>query len=222
MLPETKAIFFDAVGTLLFPSPPATQIYSEIARRKGLDQPEEETRRRFHTAFQLQEEIDRHQGWITSEQRERERWFTIVTESLPGIGNDGFEELYLHFAQPSAWRVHPEAGAVLKELARRKIFPGMASNYDSRLLKVVAGIPELAPLETVVVSSLVGSRKPGAAFFAEVIQRAGCLPGEIMFVGDDPVNDYSGANDAGLVGILIDPEVRHPGCQRIQSLLELI
>ena len=46
-----RAIFFDAVGTLLFPDPPAAVVYSAIGREFGLDASPVEISHRFRAAF---------------------------------------------------------------------------------------------------------------------------------------------------------------------------
>ncbi|MBA4189973.1 MAG: haloacid dehalogenase [Planctomycetaceae bacterium] len=224
--PSTRAVFFDAVGTLLFPNPSALVVYADVARTMGMELSSGEVRTRFLTAFRKQEAADRVTGWVTSEERERERWRVIVHETLQGVPNPDacFAELYDHFAKPTAWQVCPHAAAVLKELNTRGLVVGMGSNYDARLWSVLDGFPELAPLrDRTVVSAAVGFRKPAAEFFREVTRVAGCVPGEILFAGDDIDNDYQGATAAGLNAVLLDDQHREPGItNRITSLRELV
>src|SRR5262249_2058800 len=114
-------------------------------------------------------------------------------------------ELWLHFSQPGAWRCLEGVGETLTALERRGLVLGVASNFDSRLRSVVAGLPELCPLRQFVISSEVGWGKPAAPFFRAVIGTAGAPPEHILFVGDDPVNDDEGARAAGLKVVLLDP-----------------
>lgn len=224
MSPQIRAVFFDAVGTVLFPVPGAPRIYAETAAAFGLSADPAEVLTRFKAAFRREEEADRAAGWVTSEQREEERWRAIVAESLPGAPAGVFESLYGHFAKPEAWRVPDGIAAVLESLAGRGLVLGLASNYDSRLESVLAGRPELARLrEHVVISSQVGVRKPGAGFFADVLAKAGCEPHEILFVGDDVENDYEGATAAGFQAVLLDPAGKCPQIpRRMVGLEELI
>ena len=113
-----------------------------------------------------------------------------------------FEELYTHFAQPQAWRLDPDAAAVLSELSGRHLL-GVASNYDGRLHAVVKSLPEFRPIQHVVIGSEVGWRKPAPQFFEAVCARVGLPPAQVLFVGDDPVNDYWGPVAAGLPAVLI-------------------
>ena len=222
----TRAVFFDAVGTLLNPDPPAAVVYTDIAKRAGIELAPEVARERFLAAFRAEEEIDRLAGWATDEARELARWRRIVAETLGDVPNTEscFRELFHHFAKPTAWRVNPDASPVMVRLTERGLILGLGSNYDSRLLTVVEGIPELSSLRTrVVVSAAVGFRKPAKEFFREVMAVANCKADELVFVGDDMENDYEGATAAGLYAVLLDAHERHSGdIQRIRELSELI
>ncbi|MDY3555866.1 HAD family hydrolase [Gemmata sp. JC717] len=221
-----RAVFFDAVGTLIFPEPSAPAVYAAVARGHGLDLPASEVRERFLAAYRQEEAVDADRNWATSEAREHERWRTIVTSALVGVSDPDacFAHLFEHYARPGAWRVHPDAAEVLGALSARGVVLGMGSNYDARLLTVLDGHPELAPLrDRVVVSAAVGWRKPAREFFAEVSRVAGCAPAEVLFVGDDLRNDYEGATAAGMHALLLDPDARHTHVpHRATGLAELI
>ena len=223
---SVRAVFFDAVGTLLFPTPPALTIYAETAHRYGLKISDDDVRRRFIAAYRAEEEADVASGWITSEARERDRWQRIVAATLAGVVDAGacFRDLFNHFAQPAAWRVTADAATVLNTLHGRGYVLGLGSNYDERLWPVLAGFPELSLLhDRVVISATVGVRKPGSGFFHEVARAAGCGVSEVLFVGDDLTNDYSGATAAGMPAVLLDPHPRHPDVpHRVTRLAELI
>jgi putative hydrolase of the HAD superfamily len=225
LLPPIRAIFFDAVGTLIHPDPPAGVVYAAIGRRFGSRLDPETVGRRFRAAFRRQEDLDAGQGLRTSEDRERRRWQAIVAEVLDDVtdGAGCFQELYAYFARPEIWRVDPEAATALGQLAGRGLLLGLCSNFDSRLRRVAAGRPELAALRHLVISSEVGWRKPAAPFFAQLAECT-MLPAEqILVVGDDPDNDHDGARAAGLQAILFDPRRQaDPGVLRITHLSELL
>ena len=135
-----------------------------------------------------------------------------------------FQALFAHFARPDAWRVHPETGPTLLSLAERGWHVGLASNFDGRLRGVAAGLSELRPVRSLVISSEVGWRKPAAPFFDAVRRQTGSPFNQIVFVGDDPANDYDGARAAGLRAVLFDPrgEVRDATVRRVARLGELL
>jgi putative hydrolase of the HAD superfamily len=224
LIPDgTRAVFFDAVGTVLHPYPGAPVVYAAAAARYGLPADPGAILDRFREAFRLEEAADEQAGWLTSEGRELARWRTIVRATVPGAPDECFDELFHHFARPGAWRVSDDAPALFAHLADRGLTLGLASNYDSRLESVLAGRPELAPLAgLVVISSRVGVRKPGAGFFERLTELAGCRPDEVVLVGDDYENDFLGATAAGMRAVLLDPKGRHQQVPaRVAALAEL-
>jgi putative hydrolase of the HAD superfamily len=221
-----RAVFFDAVGTLIVPQPPAASVYAEVLARHGIALPVEEIAGRFRAAFQREEQADEADGWATSEKRELRRWQSIVfavcgDEADPVAKQICFHELFEHFSKPAAWHVADGAGEVLRRLAGTGLTLGIASNYDRRLHSVADGPPELEPIRLRVISSEVGWRKPGPHFFAALVLTAQCEPGKILHVGDDRPNDYDGAIAAGLQAVLLDPDGKETGVRRISRLTGL-
>jgi putative hydrolase of the HAD superfamily len=206
------AIVFDAVGTLIHPDPPATAVYAQVAANFGCRLSPDIIASRFQTAFQHEEATDREAGYRTSEEREHERWRYIVSQALNGVAStdDCFEVLFDHFSHGHAWRYEPDLDTVTQDLRRRGFQLGLASNYDARLRQVVAELPVLATLHPLVISSEVGWRKPAPEFFQFVCRRLGLSPHQVLYVGDDLVNDYAAARKTGLQAVLFDPEVRAP------------
>jgi len=202
------AVFFDAVGTVIYPEPSAAQVYADVGRAFGSGLSVAEIGRRFRSAFAAQEAEDRTAGWRTSEQRELRRWRDIVSQVLDEVRDQEacFAALFEHFARPESWRLDAEAPVLLAHLAQRGYVLGLASNYDRRLRRVVAGMPELACLPHLLISSEVGWRKPAPEFYAALCRVAGLPPERVVHVGDDCENDYRGASAAGLHAVLLDPK----------------
>lgn len=226
-VPETvRAVFFDAVGTLLFPDPSAIEVYGAVGATRGFHLAPDEIRSRFLTAYREEEAADKSLNWVTSEAREESRWRRIVGATLQGVPDPDqcFRELFAHFARPDAWRVDSDAELVLTRLRERGLVLGIGSNYDSRLLSVLDGWSALAPVrDRVAISAAIGFRKPARQFFREVVRLAQCKAEEVLFVGDDFGNDYQGAIAAGLEAIRLEPSKRHPGAgRRIDRLSDLL
>jgi putative hydrolase of the HAD superfamily len=222
---DIRAVAFDAVGTLIHPEPAAALVYAEVGRRFASRLPVGEVRRRFGAAFARQEAIDRSDGLRTGEEREVRRWREIVAEVLDDVSDpEGcFQALYEHFARPGAWRCEPETAGVLEELARRGYPLALASNYDERLRRVLEGLPALRPVGHIVISAEVGWRKPAPQFFAALCRTLEATPESVLFVGDDPGNDYDGATSAGLHALLLDPEGQEvAGAATVRELAQLL
>lgn len=222
--PGIEAVVFDAVGTIIHPEPAAPLVYAEVGRRFGSRLAAEAIASRFRNAFRQEEEADQANSLRTSEAREVERWRRIVATVLDDVTEPEacFQILFEHFSRPDAWRCEPDAAPTFQELDRRGILLGLASNYDGRLRSVVAGTPELRPLTHLVISSEVGWRKPAPEFFAAVCRKVGRPAKRILFVGDDPANDYGGARAAGLHALLFDPAGGGPSPPRIERLRALV
>jgi putative hydrolase of the HAD superfamily len=224
--PGVRAIFFDAVGTIIHPEPSAGNAYVMIGRRFGSRLTADEVCRRFVAAFKRQEEPDLSHGLRTDEDRERQRWQHIVAEVLDDVNDRAscFKELYDHFTRPASWRCDPHATAVMHGLLEAGFRVGLASNFDHRLRAVAAGLPQLAGVSPLVISSEVGWKKPAPEFFRAMCEQVALLPEQVLLVGDDPDNDLAGALSAGLHALLLDARGRSgvPPEQRIGSLDELI
>lgn len=201
-----QVILFDAVGTLIYPEPPVAKVYGEVARQHGIALPSEEIGRRFRLAFQEQEAIDAANGQRTDEPRERERWQGIVAEVFHDQAGPSapFEDLWNHFAKPEHWATYPEVGDTLSRLAGWGIVLGMASNFDGRLRGIVAGLPALAPIRELFISSEMGWKKPAAEFYQSVLERIGQPAEEVLMVGDHPVNDAEPAGKLGMRTAIVD------------------
>jgi putative hydrolase of the HAD superfamily len=221
---DIKAIFFDAVGTLIHPDPPAAKVYAQVGRRHGSRLDLTTIRQRFADAFARQEELDLAGGLQTSEEGEYRRWRQIVAEVLDDV-RDGaacFEELYRHFSLPGAWRCEEGVAEVADTLARRGLLLGIASNYDHRLRTVLAGLPQLRVFSHVVISSEVGWRKPARQFFDAACALLHLPARQVLFVGDDFINDYQGAEQAGSPALLFDPgSDERAAPRRIRRLAEV-
>lgn len=200
--PGFNAVVFDAVGTLIEPDPTVAAAYGRIGREFGSGLDDATIGRRFRAAFRREEIRDAGTGWRTDEARERDRWERIVTAVLDDITDRPacFEALWDHFARPGSWRVTPLAGRVAGLLARGATV-GIASNFDRRLLDVVAGQPQLAGVRFVLASSVIGARKPSPRFFAAVAAACDRPAAEILYVGDDPLKDVAAARACGLQAV---------------------
>lgn len=206
MNPSIEVVLFDAVGTLIFPEPSAVEVYAQFGKRHGSTLTLNEIRTRFLKAFQRQEQLDASNRHRTSEDRERQRWQQIVTDVFTELSDTTalFDELYEHFANPQGWRVNQALASQLPTLQKRKLQLGLASNFDQRVRNVIADFAELSPLTHLIISSEVGWKKPAKEFYLSACEIVNRKPEQILFVGDDPENDYRAARAVGMDALLYD------------------
>jgi putative hydrolase of the HAD superfamily len=205
-----RGALFDAVGTLIHPDPPVTKAYWQTGRRFGSRLDDLEIGRRFEEAWAAEEARDTELDHRTDEQRERERWRNIVGRVLDDVTDQEglFAALWDHFASPAHWAMFPDVAESWQRLESAGLKLGVASNFDRRLLELCKWLPPLERAEPVVVSSLVGRRKPHREFFEKAAATMKLPPEQILFVGDSLEHDYRPALAAGFAAVLLNRDPR--------------
>lgn len=224
-----SAVLFDAVGTLIHPEPSVAAAYHAAGLRHGSRLALDEVDRRFRASFAAEEAIDAASGTLqTDEARELRRWRTIVSTTFSDVPPDGhealFEDLWRHFAKPSSWQAFDDAGPTIERLQAQGVVVAVGSNFDARLLPIVAKLLPAVAADRVFASSLVGRRKPSAGFFEHCLARLGLAErSRLLIVGDDADNDFLGPRTLGFATLFLDRRNRNPNlAPRITSLHELL
>lgn len=221
-----KCVAFDAVGTLIEPVPPASQVYFDVARRHGSRLAADDIARRFRTAFRDSERNgsggSSADPLATSEKLEYERWRAIVGVVIDDVADSQccFEELFAHFARPDAWRLFDDVPAALGQLSKCGVRLAIASNFDRRLHAICDALPVLQAISCRAISSEIGFRKPSPRFFEALLQAAGCRADELLVVGDDHENDVAGPRRLGIAAVQVDRR-GHADAPAVRSLAEL-
>jgi putative hydrolase of the HAD superfamily len=116
-----------------------------------------------------------------------------------------FAELFDHFARPDAWRLDDDALDTLSALRASGLRLAVVSNFDGRLLPLLAGLG-IAPLvDAVVPSAAHDAAKPDPRLFHAAARLLGARPADVLHVGDDLDLDVRGALAAGFRAMLFDP-----------------
>ncbi len=214
-------IAFDAVGTLITPTPSVSDVYWQIGRRHGSQLSVAALRERFHRAFSQPTAKDDLQ---TDEDREFAYWQRVMRDVLDDVDSptECYAELYAAFADPQFWRVYDDVVPTLESLADQGVKLAVASNFDQRLLTLCDRMPELQAVSVRVVSSLVGWKKPSREFYTALATACECDPGDILMVGDTWESDVVAARNAGLRARMIDRENTRPEPDRLQRLTDLL
>ena len=213
VLKGTRAIFFDAGGTLFRPFPSVGHYYSTVAARHGCSAEAEEIEAAFRRVWSEHDGIGDLRSH-SDEKIEKEFWRKIVTavfKDFKGLKafDPFFDELHDLFAEPGVWKLYPEVEEVLRSLKERKYILGMVSNWDSRLLKLCAGLGIDRYFDFKVISAVFGAAKPDPKIFREALKKANVPAGEVVHVGDSLEDDVRGAHLSGIRAIWLDRSNRH-------------
>ncbi len=95
--------------------------------------------------------------------------------------------------------LYPDAIACLEASGRSGCASGSSGNQTTALEQWARD--SALPADVISSSATLGVRKPDPRFFDHIVELAGCLPGEIAYVGDRVDNDVLPALAAGLAAI---------------------
>lgn len=200
MIKKPSVVFFDAVGTLLKPATPVDETYHRYGLKHGSAISKDSIRNQFYESFKKEELKDVSLDCKTNEAREYERWESIVSECFPDLKSPAllFNDLFEYYSQPNAWDLYPGTIPILEFLENAGINWGIASNFDLRLQAIVKSKPELCNCKWLIISSLIGYKKPSNHFFEHLKTSSRISFDKILMVGDSPENDIHPAKELGM------------------------
>jgi putative hydrolase of the HAD superfamily len=196
-------IFFDAVGTLFHLPRGVGYHYAIVGRAVGLTLEAAALDRAF---AQVWKEMPARQRTEAPRDEDDKGWWRELVDRVQQqvapetreLDRDAFfEAAYSHFAEAGVWELYPEVIDVLEELHQPFVL-GVISNFDGRLRMILEQLGISKFFAHVVISSEVGADKPDPFIFRRAVELSGHTPDQALHVGDDPVNDWQGAADAGL------------------------
>lgn len=227
---RTKAVFFDAAGTLIKPARRVGESYAAIAAKYGKSVTPGELFERFRICFEGAPPLA-FPGAAPAEIEplERQWWKRLVAQVFEPWGDfagfdEYFDELFAYFAQPGAWLLYPEATETITALKQRGLLLAVISNFDSRLVRVLDGLNVGASFAHIFVSSAVGYAKPQPEIFDMALAQFGLAPEQALHIGDSKTNDLQGATNAGLRALLVDRDLSADTARqdRVQNLRQIL
>jgi len=155
----------------------------------------------------------------------RGRFSHLVRLSLPQLPYELVEPttdiLYNNY-----WKNY-KSGSYVKEDVRRAL-PVLKAKYRLGVVSnfmVMGGIEEMLEMhgirryfDFVVTSVAEGWRKPHRAIYQKALSLAGVGPEQVIFVGDDYINDYITPLELGMCPILLDRFGRYPELGGLREL----
>jgi 2-haloalkanoic acid dehalogenase type II len=135
------------------------------------------------------------------------------------LADHGVDDPALAARLAAAYREHrtagcrpfPDAVAALEALAAAGVVLAVVTNGTERHQRgklASAGLTGM--FAAVVTSEAAGASKPDPRIFRIALDAVGCEPGDAAMVGDNPLRDVAGAQQAGLRGIWIDRDGGDP------------
>lgn len=228
------AILFDAGGIFLVPDPITTGI---VIRQCGGDGSVEKLIRAHYAGMAA---IDAHVPRGEGMSIEKFGWdsYREAYAQAAGVPEPQLEAAEVELRNlfsPFLWRF-PLLNSVsaLWRLHLKNVPIGVVSNASGQIEQTLAnqsvcqvGLGAGVPVLIVTDSRVVGVAKPDPGVFTdaiELLEQRGITRDRVAYVGDSFVNDVTGAINAGLVPLLLDPYDDHANedCERIRSLHELI
>ncbi len=205
----TKAIFFDAAGTLIRLTKSVGEHYALVGRQQGLQLDPTELDRAFGQVWREmpmrpatgQPRPDDDKGWW------RELVARVVARTSRPVApldlDTFFEAAYGHFAEAGVWELFPDVAEVLAALAPRYEL-SVVSNFDGRLRMIFQHLSLTKYFRMIFLSSELGADKPDPQIYRRALEATGRAAGEVLHVGDDPARDWAAAAAAGLQVFRLD------------------
>lgn len=212
MNPEIQAIFLDVGNTLRILT--KNEAHQSQARRRitelvGTGEDPDLFVKKLDERYKV------YRKWAFANMKEAsepELWTKWLAPEFPAdhIAPLGLELTY-QYRQSMGLRVMVDNGKeVVKELHRRGYTLGLISNViTSQEIPDWLDDDGLSPyFKSVVLSSVMGIRKPDPEIYLEAARRAGTEPAKCVYVGDNLQRDVTGTRHAGfgMVVIMISPE----------------
>jgi putative hydrolase of the HAD superfamily len=190
----TRAVFLDALGTLVELEPPWISLRDRV--------PAAVSDERLMAALRAEMAYYREHAQEGRDEASlselRERCAAIVSEKL------GIDFSVDELVEAIRFRVYPDVTPALTGLRDRGLTLIAVSNWDYALPRVLERCGLDGLLDATVTSAGTGSRKPHPGIFQAALELAGCEPGEALHVGDTAEEDVTGARAAGIRPLLID------------------
>jgi putative hydrolase of the HAD superfamily len=202
-----RAVFLDALGTLVELEPP----WDHIAAELDLEPDDEALVRGVRKEMAYYKEHS-HEG------RDADSVAALRTRCADILSWELDREVPVEVLVTSfRFNAYPDVAPALADLRSRGMRLVCVSNWDISLTEVLERCGLDDKLDGVVTSAGSGSRKPDPVIFSQALEIAGCSADEALHVGDTAEEDVAGADAAGIRALLLDRE----GGGDIRSLTEV-
>ncbi len=219
-------MLLDALGTLVELPPPAPALREELSTRFGIDigLDQADAALRAEIAYYRSHLQQARDARTLADLRRR--CAEVLRGALPASGRLAAvsgEALTEALLAALRFRAFADAQPALIAARERRQKVVVVSNWDVSLTEVLDRIGLARLVDGVVISAVIGVRKPSPGIFEAALRLAGAAPGQAVHVGDSVDEDVDGARAAGIEAVLLrrDGSRGPDGVATIRSLTEL-
>jgi FMN phosphatase YigB (HAD superfamily) len=224
-----KAVCFDFFNTLAYFEPSREETYSKIASEFGLAV----TPEAVGTALPEADNYWRLENFKSPirERPDKEKYATYTEYAMrilkgadsPSSPEQALQVLGRAFAIGFKFKAFEDSLDALKAVKSQGLKTGVISNIGQEIDSYCIELGFAQYLDFKVTSFEVGYDKPRPEIFLLALEKAGVLPAEAIFIGDQYEQDILGARGVGMKPVLIDRKGSNHKweCQVINSLLRI-
>jgi putative hydrolase of the HAD superfamily len=225
-----RAVFFDAAGTLVTPSPSPGAVVTRVLEAVApevLPLDGEALARHLDARMRAERAAGRlvHHPPEAAERFWRAAYIAFLSPPLsPARAAAAAEALFAAFIDVRSWALFPDVAPMLARLAGSGLTLGVLSNWEAWLPDLLAALGVGAAFAHVLVSGTLGLEKPDPAIFHLAARRAACRLDELVYVGDSLHHDIEPCVRLGIPAVLIDRggrQVAMPGVVCLRDLGDL-
>jgi len=225
---KPKVVTFDAANTLVRVRWTPGGFALDCARESGLELGEEE-RASYESLLRSRWAQYREINMLRDPERGDAFWLDLTRDWLKSIGRPmevaarmrAVSQDLLYGPDSDLFRAFDDVIPALDLLDSHGIRLGVISNWDYTLHRVLRALDLTGRFEYVFASLEEGIEKPDPRLFHLALARFGARPDEAVHVGDDPIDDFRGAQDAGIHAFLIDRRHQESRGSILATLLDL-
>ena len=230
-----RAIFFDLDGTLRYNRPPASHTFFEYAQQLGVAAHPGSLQRSLRWVHYYWAQSPEMFADLAAHNMELSPafWTQYAQRALGVIGADvetaaslapEINRLMIEEYEPNVENWVPgEVFELLETLQRSGFSLAVISNRSKPFNEELKALKLHPYFPCVVAAGEVNAWKPDPLIFQPALAWAGVQPHEAIYVGDNYYADVLGAQNAGLLPILVDPDHIFPEatCPVIEAVSQL-
>ncbi len=194
-----KGVVFDLDHTLFDRYATLRAVLPEMYKRLRHKIPKNLSQKDFIEGLIAGEKQHIYKGWSYTADRLVEQGIF-----LPGTKGDEVWHCLFTYCWPLAAVKFPFTEPTLIKLRQMGMKLGIVTNgeHDFQTVKIkLLGIDKF--VDEIVISGDVGVQKPNKEPFLVMSERLGIAPNNLLYVGDNPLNDVEGSRNAGYIPVWV-------------------